>query len=75
MASYAPLTNEPEYSNKGWTSAEAEAQTKKWGKNEIPEEKEPVRAQPPIESCPSHCARPAAAYARARRVPHCHLVE
>merc|ERR1719478_255425 len=33
---------EPTYSNKGLTAAEAAAATIKWGKNEIPEEKEPL---------------------------------
>ena len=41
---YAQMTDEPEYTSAGWTTAQAEAQMKKWGKNEIPEEKEPVSA-------------------------------
>lgn len=43
---YQPLQEdeaEPVYSSKGLTSAEAAAAMEKWGKNEIPEEKEPVR--------------------------------
>ena len=45
-ASYQPLREEaaaPVYSSKGHTSAEAAAEQLKWGKNEIPEEKESVR--------------------------------
>ena len=43
---YEPLKEEaaePVYSSKGHTAAEAAAAQLKWGKNEIPEEKEPVR--------------------------------
>ena len=46
MSGYQPLREEaaePVYSSKGHTSREAAAAQEKWGKNEIPEEKEPVR--------------------------------
>ena len=44
--SYTKLEDEaePVYSSAGLTSAEAAEAQKKWGKNEIPEEKEPVRS-------------------------------
>ena len=35
--------DEPPYTPAGLTSAQAAKQQEKWGKNEIPEEKEPVR--------------------------------
>ena len=44
---YQSAFEEMVISGKGLTTAEAEALTKKWGKNEIPEEKEPVRPQAP----------------------------
>jgi hypothetical protein len=58
---YQKMEDELEYSTAGWTSAQAEAQQKKWGKNEIPEEKEPVSAhilclEPP--RCLPCCALP-----------------
>ena len=41
---YAKMAEpEPEYTSAGLTTAQAQAQQAKWGKNEIPEEKEPVR--------------------------------
>jgi len=45
MSGYQPLREEaaePVYSSKGHTSREAAAAQEKWGKNEIPEEKEPL---------------------------------
>ena len=43
-AGYTKLEEaEDHMSSAGLTTAQAEAATKKWGKNEIPEEKEPVR--------------------------------
>lgn len=42
---YAALTeDEPVHSTAGHTSEQAAAAMEKWGKNEIPEEKEPVNA-------------------------------
>lgn len=45
MSGYAELKDDDEMpmSSAGLTSAQAAAQMQKWGKNEIPEEKEPVR--------------------------------
>ena len=40
---YEQLHEELVISSKGWTTEEAAAQQLRWGKNEIPEEKEPVR--------------------------------
>ena len=43
MATYTKVVDEPLVPNlNGWTTAEAEAQRAIWGKNEIPEEKEPL---------------------------------
>ena len=39
---YKKLEEEPPMSGEGLTTAQAEAQEKIWGKNEIPEEKEPL---------------------------------
>jgi hypothetical protein len=55
--SYAKLVDEaePVYSTAGLTTAEAAEAQKKWGKNEIPEEKEPVRsseARATLQACP-----------------------
>ena len=41
---YQKMDDEMEFTSAGLTTAQAEAQQKKWGKNEIPEEKEPVSA-------------------------------
>ena len=53
--SYQKMEDEPEFGVHGLTTEQAAAQQKKWGKNEIPEEKEPVSAllclewlQPPL---------------------------
>lgn len=43
MATYQKLPEaEAEFGTHGLTTEQALAQQKKWGKNEIPEEKEPV---------------------------------
>ena len=39
---YKKLEEEPPMSGEGLTSAQAEEQCRRWGKNEIPEEKEPL---------------------------------